>query len=129
MVPKSSFWSCHIQIVSEFNVLIHSALNLYLIFTCVKMSTTFAAATVHVDYRLSPLWRDCVDIMSLCLSLLSLCPTVCFTWSKMPLYVSLVASILVSMETHFTNTSLEPNDPVLLLSFSLLCVEVFSFGD
>lgn len=87
------------------------------------------AATVHVDYRLSPLWRHWVDIMPLCLSLLSLCPTVCFACSKMPLYVSLVASILVSMATQFTNTSLAPNDPVLLLSFSLLCVEVFSFGD
>ena len=104
---------------SEFNDLIHGA----------RKFPPASAATVHVDSRLSPPWQDCVDIMSLCLSLLSLCPTVCFTRSKMPLYVSLVASILVSMETHFTNTSLVPNDPVLLLSFSLLCVEVFSFGD
>lgn len=73
--------------------------------------------------------QDLVDIASLCLSLLSLCPTVCLAHSKMPLYVSLVASVLVSMETHFPNTSLAPNDPVLLLSFLLLCVEVFSFGD
>lgn len=71
----------------------------------------------------TPCWH-----MSLCLSWLSLRPTVCSARSKMPLhYVSLVASILVSMETHFTNTSSEPNDPVLWLSSSLLCVQSVSF--
>lgn len=48
--------------------------------TCVQCFPPFAG-TVRVDYRLSPRWRDFVDT-SLCLSLLSLCPTVCFTHSE-----------------------------------------------
>lgn len=69
--------------------------------SCQGQRAAPSAAAVRVEARPSPRWEDRVDIMSLCVSLLSLCPAVCSARTKMPLYVSLDASILVSMETHF----------------------------